>query len=82
MNGNRLPAYQQMIDGFTQAGGDLAIIKTILGAKAEYLQAAFDETKSRYGTIENYFSQALEIDAAGQTALRERFLTGANGKVE
>ncbi len=77
-----LPAHQKMMDAFVRAGGDPAIMKAILGAKAEYLKAAFSEMKSRYGTIENYFSKALEIDAAGQKALRDRFLTGADGKVK
>lgn len=77
-----LPAYQKMIDAFAQAGGDPEITKAILGVKAEYLKAAFDEMKSKYGTIENYFSKALEIDAAGQKALRDRFLTRADDKVK
>jgi len=38
--------------------------------------------KSKYGTIENYFSKALEIDAAGQKALRDHFLTRADDKVK
>lgn len=77
-----LPAHQKMIDAFAQAGGDPAIMKAILGAKAEYLKAAFDEMKSRYGTIENYFLKGLEIDAAGQKALRDRFLISADNKVK
>jgi protein-tyrosine phosphatase len=77
-----LPAYRKMIDDFTRAGGDPAIIKAILGVKAEYLKACFDEMKTKYGTIEDYFSKALEIDAAGQKALRDRFLTRADDKEE
>jgi protein-tyrosine phosphatase len=77
-----LPAHQKMIDAFTRAGGDPAIVKAILGAKAEYLKAAFDEMKSRYGTIEDYFSKALQIDATGQQTLRDRFLTRADGKIK
>jgi protein-tyrosine phosphatase len=69
-----LPAYQKTTDSFTKAGGDPEIIKAILGVKAEYLKASFDEMKTKYGTIEDYFSKALEIDAAGQKALRDRFL--------
>lgn len=77
-----LPAHQKMVDAFAQAGGDPAIMKAILGAKAEYLKAAYDEMKSKYGTIENYFSMALEIDAAGQKALRDRFLIRTDHKVK
>ena len=75
-----LPAYQKTIDAFIKAGGDPAITQAILGVKAEYLKAAFDEMTSKYGTIEDYFSKALEIDSAGQRALRHRFLTHADDK--
>jgi len=73
-----LPAYQKTIDSFTKAGGDPAIARAILGVKAEYLKAAFDEMKTKYGSIGNYFSKALDIDGAGQAALRERFLGNPN----
>jgi protein-tyrosine phosphatase len=73
-----LPTYQKTIDSFTKAGGDPAIARAILGVKAEYLKAAFDEMKAKYGSIEDYFSKALDIDAAGQAVLRERFLGPAN----
>jgi hypothetical protein len=63
-----------------KAGGDPAIIKAILGVKAEYLNASFDEMKTKYGTIEDYFSKALKIDAAGRKALRDRFLSRADDK--
>ncbi len=76
------PAHQKMIDAFVQAGGDPAITKAILGAKAEYLKAAFNELKSKYSTMENYFSRALEIDAVGQQALRDRFLTKADYRIK
>jgi len=75
-----LPAYQKTIDAFTGAGGDPAITQAILGVKAEYLKAAFDEMTIKYGTIEDYFSKALDIAPAGQTALRDRFLTRADDK--
>lgn len=70
-----LPVYQKQMDAFAEAGGDPAIIRAIFGVRAEYLKASLDEMKTRYGTIEDYFSKALEIDAAGQKALRDRFLT-------
>jgi len=76
-----LPAYQNKIESFARAGGDSAVMKTFLSVKAEYLKAAFDEIKSEYGTIENYFSRALDIEPAGQKALRDRFLTRADDKV-
>ena len=69
-----LPAYQTTINAFVAAGGKRAIPMDVLSVKAEYLDAAFDEIKKKYGTIENYFSEALGIDAAGQKALRDLYL--------
>jgi protein-tyrosine phosphatase len=69
-----LPAYQKQIDAFVAAGGDPAIPSAILGVRPQYLKAALDEMTTRYGTIEGYFSKALEIDAAGRKALRDLYL--------
>ena len=69
-----LPAYRKTIDTFTGAGGDSAITEAIFVVKAEYLSAAFNEMHRRYGTVEDYFSKALEIDSTGQQALRDRLL--------
>jgi protein-tyrosine phosphatase len=69
-----LPAYQEAIDAFAAAGGEPAIPEAILGVKEEYLQAAFDEMESRYGTMEAYFSEGLGIDAGQQAVLREVYL--------
>jgi len=69
-----LPAFKQYIDHFTAAGGDPSIPQDILGVKAEYLDAAFDEMQTQYGGIEGYFQRGLGIDHAGQQPLRDRFL--------
>jgi len=73
-----LPMYKKQIDEFVAAGGDSAIVLAIFGAKAEYLNASFDEMKKNYGTIENYFTEGLGIDSQQQQKLRERFLTAGN----
>jgi protein-tyrosine phosphatase len=70
-----LPAYKDFIDHFVAGGGDLSIMHDILGVKAEYLDASFDEVNTRYGSIEGYFEKGLGIDRAGQQRLRKRFLT-------
>jgi protein-tyrosine phosphatase len=69
-----IPAYQKVIDGFVEAGGDPSIPKSILGVKKEYLDAAFDEMQTRYGSIEKYFSDGLGIDATQQKAIRDLYL--------
>ena len=72
-----LPAYKQAIDGFVAEGGDPSLPQDLLGVKTEYLQAAFDEVKTQYGSVEGYFEKGLGIDKAGQQQLRDRFLTVA-----
>jgi hypothetical protein len=52
----------------------VSIAEAISGVKPEYLEASFDEMQKRYGTIENYFSEGLGIDAAGQRALRDLYI--------
>jgi protein-tyrosine phosphatase len=69
-----LPAYKRYIDHFTAEGGDPSIPEDILGVKAEYLDAAFDEMQTQYGGIEGYLQSGLGIDHAGQQRLRNRFL--------
>jgi protein-tyrosine phosphatase len=69
-----LPAYKTFIDHFVAAGGDPSIPQALLGVKAEYLQASFDQVKTQYGSLESYFEKGLGIDRAGQQKLRDRFL--------
>jgi protein-tyrosine phosphatase len=69
-----LPAVQKANAAFVQAGGDPSIPSAIQGAKKEYLEAAFDEMSTKYGTIEQYFSEGLGIDASQQKALRGLYL--------
>jgi protein-tyrosine phosphatase len=69
-----IPAYQEVIDGFVKAGGDPSIPESILGVKKEYLDVAFDEMQTKYGSIEKYFSDGLGIDATQQKAIRDLYL--------
>lgn len=69
-----LPLYKEVIDGFVDGGGVPTIPQAIFGVKTEYLEASFDEMQTKFGTIENYFSDGLGIDAATQKALRDMYL--------
>jgi len=69
-----LPLYKEVIDGYVAGGGEQSIPQAIFGVKVEYLEASFDEMQTKYGTIENYFSEALGIDAAMQKKLRDMYL--------
>jgi protein-tyrosine phosphatase len=69
-----LPQFSKVTDEFVAAGGERDIALAIFGVKTEYLNSSFDAMEKDYGTIENYFSKGLGIDAAGQQKLRDRFL--------
>jgi protein-tyrosine phosphatase len=69
-----LPEYQSLIDKYTSIGVEQDILFSILGVRREYLETSLKEMHDNYGNIEDYFSRGLDIGAAGQQALRERFL--------
>jgi protein-tyrosine phosphatase len=65
-----LPLYKKTIDDFVKAGGEPGIPPAILGVKASYLEASFNEVQRVYGSMDRYFSEGLGIDAEKQKALR------------
>ena len=65
-----LPAEQPMLDHFKALGGDPELLAPVVGVAPQYLEAALDEMRKDFGTIEGYFADALGIDQAGQEALR------------
>jgi protein-tyrosine phosphatase len=69
-----LPMYETYIQQFVAAGGYPSIPEAIFGVKEEYLNAAFDEMNTKYGSMENYFSVGLHISVDQQTALRNLYL--------
>lgn len=73
-NDNIIPMYQEVIDQFVAAGGEESIPLAFLGVQEDYLEIAFDEMETQFGSIENYFSEGLGIDAEQQQALRDLYL--------
>jgi protein-tyrosine phosphatase len=69
-----LPMYDTLIQRFVADGGSPSIPLAILGVKEEYLDAAFDEMQTKYGSIENYFSEGLGISAEQQASMRSLYL--------
>ncbi|WP_322067526.1 tyrosine-protein phosphatase [Burkholderia cenocepacia] len=59
-----------------QAGGQNAadMMTALQGAHADYLQAAFDQVVTSYGSMASYLENGLQLDAATQNAIRERLL--------
>lgn len=76
-NEQLVPWFTPMVERFVAKGGDPTLLRELLGAHRVYLQAALDEVERRYGGVDGYFDQALGIDAARRTALREALLEPA-----
>lgn len=53
-----------------------AALRVMTGVYPEWLDAAFDEISSRYGSLENYFEQGLGVDPAKREAIRKRAIEG------
>jgi protein-tyrosine phosphatase len=73
-NSEILPLTQPMYDAFAAAGGDPDLLRPALGVDAAYLDTAFEEMASRFGTIERYFSQGLGLDDATLDSLRSALI--------
>ncbi|WP_116131104.1 tyrosine-protein phosphatase [Tropicimonas sp. IMCC34043] len=72
-NDQLLPALQPVMDRFEVEGGDPALLLPVLGVRAAYLQAAFDEVQRRFGFLQSYLVDGLGLDTALQQQLRAAF---------
>ncbi|MHB8895012.1 MAG: tyrosine-protein phosphatase [Candidatus Geothermincolia bacterium] len=73
-NEQLLPALKPVFDRFESLGGDPELLRPILGVRREYLEAALDEMRHRYGTVEGYFTEGLGLDADILRHLRATFI--------
>lgn len=71
-----LPMVRPMIDAFAARGGDPALLWPLVGVRPEYLEAAVDEVRRLFGSIEGYFAEGLGIDTPTQGALRASLVEG------
>lgn len=69
-NAQLLPFLQPHFDEFAAAGGDPDVLLPVLGVEPKYLEASLGEMRAQYGTIEQYFTDGLHIDASTQLTLR------------
>ena len=72
-NDELLPAERPLLDHFRALGGDPDLLRPVVGVAPEYLAAALDEMRRRFGTVEGYFAEGLKIDEGAQQALRAAF---------
>jgi protein-tyrosine phosphatase len=72
-----IPAEKPMLDNFRSLGGDPDLLHPMVGVVPEYLEAALDEMRTKFGTVEGYFADGLKIGSAGQEALRAALIVRA-----
>ena len=77
-NKELLPAEQPLLDHFRALGGDPDVLLAVVAVAAEYLEAALDEMRRRFGTVERYFAEALKIGEVAQKTLRAALVTPAS----
>ena len=71
-NHQLLPALQPVMEKFRTAGGDPQLLQSVLGVRAEYLEAAFAEMRKKFGSLEGYLADGLNLDAPTRERLREK----------
>jgi protein-tyrosine phosphatase len=69
-----LPALQPVFDTYAASGGDPELLRPLLGVDASYLDAAVDEMRARYGTVESYFADGLHLNEGAQEQLKTLLL--------
>jgi protein-tyrosine phosphatase len=69
-NEELLPAEKPLLERFRAAGVGPEVILPLVAVEPDYLEAALDEMRKEFGSVEGYFATALGIDEAGQGTLR------------
>ena len=67
------PLVESFLAAAADRGGDPDLFRPILDVRPGYLEAALDEVRRGYGTIERYFGEGLGVDETKQEALRAAF---------
>lgn len=73
-NTDFVPALQPVLDKIESAGIDPNLVLPVVRVEADYLDAAFNEAESRFGSMAGYFEAGLGLDASVVEALRARFV--------
>jgi protein-tyrosine phosphatase len=69
-----MPTIGPFMEDFRALGGDPKLIADFMWARPEYLEAALDEMRGRFGTVEQYFLNGLGVGPGTLAALRAQFL--------
>lgn len=71
------PVLARVLGAVAARGGDPELIRPIYGVRRGYLEAAIDEMRGTYGSVEGYLARGLGVDERAQRALREALLEDA-----
>ncbi len=63
-----------MMRALVERGADPELWRPIFAAEPRYLEAALDQVRLSFGSIEAYFADGLGVDSAKQEALRAAFI--------
>lgn len=73
-NNDWLPKLEPLIESAAAKGVDPDLLRTALGVRLSYLDAALDQVQESYGSAENYFTVGLGLGSPTIDALRHRFI--------
>ena len=77
-NSQLVPAMQPVFDRFQAAGGDPDVLRPVIGVEQEYLEASLDEMRQRFGSLEGYVTEGLQLGPEVLDALRAAFVEPAS----
>jgi protein-tyrosine phosphatase len=67
------PFVATVLEGLAARGVDPELFVPVFDVRPAYLEAAIDELRTGYGTVEAYLATGLGVDDAAQRALHEAF---------
>lgn len=70
----RIPWLSKIIHEFTGHAPADAVVRTALSVEPAYLDAAFDEMRARFGSLDGYLEQGLGIGEGEREAIRAKIL--------
>jgi len=73
--GRLAPFVTRVLEELAAQGADPELFVPVFDVRPAYLEAAIDELRSGYGSVDAYLARGLGVDAAAQRALHEAFTT-------
>lgn len=73
-NEDLIPALAPLLETAGELGIDVDLLREVLSVEPALLEAALGEIDDSFGSIENYFTRGIGLDAATVDALRDRLV--------